>query len=54
MEAKSILETMAKILIEETINDGVDAAVAEGQPVCQRVDVGVDDPQFIQRQVNIV
>lgn len=48
------LKSPAEILIKETVNDGVDAAVEEGQPVGKGVDVNVDDSVLLLGQPGIV
>lgn len=48
------LKASAEILIEETVDDGVDAAVEEGQPVGKGVDVNVDDPVLLLSQPGVV
>lgn len=53
-ELKNGLETSPEILIEEAIDDGVDAAVEEGQPVGEGVDVNVDNSVLLLRQARVV
>lgn len=48
------LKSSAEIFIEETINDGVDTAVEESQPVGKWVNVNVDDSVLLLSESGIV
>ena len=53
-ELKHSLKPSSEILIEETINNGVDAAVEEGKPVGKWVYVNVDYSVLLLSQAGIV
>lgn len=53
-ELEHDLKSSAEILVEEAVDDGVDAAVEEGQPVGEGVDVDVDDPVLLLSQAGVV
>ncbi|TNN58154.1 hypothetical protein EYF80_031587 [Liparis tanakae] len=48
------LEASPEVLVEEAVNDGVDAAVEERQPVGEGVDVDVDDSVLLLCQGGVV
>lgn len=48
------LKSSAEIFIEKPINDGVDAAVEESQPVGKGVNVNVDDSVLLLGQSGVV
>lgn len=54
LELESCLETSAEVLVEEPIDDRVDAAVEEGQPVSQGVHVDINDAILVLRQAGVV
>lgn len=53
-EFENSLKSSAEILVEETIDDGIDAAVEERQPVGKGVNVNVDDSVLLLSQAGIV
>lgn len=53
-ELEHSLKSSAEILVKETVNNRVDAAVEEGQPVGKGVDVNVDDSVLLLGQPGIV
>ena len=54
LEFESCLKASAKVLVEEAIDDRVDAAVEEGQPVSEGKHVDVDDAMLVLRQAGVV
>lgn len=54
LELKGSLKTSAEVFIEETVNDGIDAAVEKGQPVGKRININVNDPMLVLRQAGVV
>lgn len=54
LEPERGLEAAAEAPVAEAVDDGVDAAVGEGQPVSQGIDIHIDQLQLHVRQTGIV
>lgn len=53
-ELKHGLKSSAEVFIKEAVNDGVDAAVEESEPVGKGVNVNVDDSVLLLCQAGVV
>lgn len=54
LELKGSLKASAEVFIEETVNDGIDAAVEKGQPMGKWININVNDPMLVLRQTGVV
>lgn len=54
LELENSLEAPSEVLVAEPVDDGVDAAVEEGQPVSKGINVDVDELQLEVRKAGVV
>lgn len=54
LELESCLKASAEVLVEESVDDGVDTAVEEGQPVSKGVHIDINDTILVLSQAGVV